>query len=55
MVTSAVLAGLTLGTTLRHATLLLTDLAFDEWACISSVLTGVAFLASANLGLEVLC
>jgi hypothetical protein len=55
MVTSAVLARLALGTMLSHVALLLADLAFEEWACVSSVLTGVAFLTSTDLELEMLC
>jgi hypothetical protein len=55
MITSAVLARLALGTVLSHVALLLTDLAFDEWACITSVLAGVTLLASTDLGLEMLC
>jgi hypothetical protein len=55
VITSAVLAGLTLEAVLSHVTLFLTDLALNEWACVSSVLTGVAFLAAADLEFKVLC
>jgi hypothetical protein len=36
-------------------TLFLADLAFNEWAYVSSVLAGVAFLAAVDLEFEVLC
>jgi hypothetical protein len=54
IITSIVLIGLILETVLSYITLFLTDLVLNKWVYISSVLTGVAFLAAANLEFKVL-
>jgi hypothetical protein len=39
---------------LSHVAFFLIDLAFEEWAYVSSVFTGVIFLVSTDLELEML-